>query len=72
VLTTGPGRGDFKGPALISGSGGSDMARDGDFYLDESTMQGIRECLDKGNTPVRVSDVDLGDDPVSIKPYLYD
>jgi len=48
------------------------MAKDRDFYLDESTMQGIRECLDKGNTPVRVTDVDLGDDAASIGPYLYD
>jgi hypothetical protein len=43
-----------------------------DFYLDESTMQGIRECLDKGNTPVRVSEVDLSEDSQFIKPYLYD
>ena len=42
-----------------------------DFY-DESTMQGIRECLDKGNTPVRVTEVDLGEDNQFIKPYLYD
>lgn len=48
------------------------MAKEHDFYLDESTMQGIRECLDKGNTPVRVTDVDLSDDAVSIGPYLYD
>jgi hypothetical protein len=48
------------------------MAKNGDFYLDESVMQGIRECLDKGNTPVRVTEVDLGHDTVDIKPYLYD
>jgi hypothetical protein len=43
-----------------------------DFHLDEATMQGIRECLDKGNTPVRVSEVDLSADSQVIKPYLYD
>lgn len=47
------------------------MAED-DFYLDESTMQGIRECLDRGNTPVRVTEVDLGEHDRLIKPYLYD
>lgn len=43
-----------------------------DFYLDESTMQGIRECLDKGNAPVRVHEVELGHDSKVIKPYDYD
>lgn len=48
------------------------MAGEADFYLDESTMQGIRECLDKGNTPVRVSEVDLGEELRLEGPYLYD
>jgi hypothetical protein len=48
------------------------MAREDEFYLDESTMQGIRECLDKGNTPVRVTEVDLGQEQRLENPYLYD
>jgi hypothetical protein len=48
------------------------MAREGEFYLDESTMQSIRECLDKGNTPVRVSEADLGEETGLDRPYLYD
>jgi len=48
------------------------MAGEGDFYLDEATMQGIRECLDKGNAPVRVTEVDLDEHSRFIKPYLYD
>lgn len=48
------------------------MAGESEFYLDESTMQGIRECLDKGNTPVRVTEVELGDAIRLDQPYLYD
>jgi hypothetical protein len=48
------------------------MAREPDFHLDESTMQGIRECLDKGNTPVRITEVEVGDEVRLDKPYLYD
>jgi hypothetical protein len=48
------------------------MAAEPNFYLDETTMQGIRECLDKGNTPVRVSEVDLGEESPLERPYEYD
>jgi hypothetical protein len=48
------------------------MAGESEFYLDESTMQGIRECLDKGNTPVRVTEVDLSEESRLDRPYLYD
>jgi hypothetical protein len=48
------------------------MAEEADFYLDESTMQGIRECLDKGNTPVRVTEVDFAAESRLVKPYQYD
>jgi hypothetical protein len=58
-------------PQLL-GSGGINMTEESDFYLDESTMQGIRECLDKGNTPVRVTEADLGEESLIDQPYLYD
>jgi hypothetical protein len=48
------------------------MAGESEFYLDESVMQGIRECLDKGNTPVRVTEADLGEAHPLEQPYLYD
>jgi hypothetical protein len=48
------------------------MSEEADFYLDESTMQGIRECLDKGNTPVRIGEADFGEEPRLGDPYLYD
>jgi hypothetical protein len=48
------------------------MAKEDEFYLDETTMQGIRECLDKGNTPVRVHEVDLGAESRIGDGYLYD
>jgi hypothetical protein len=47
------------------------MAGEADFHLDESTMQGIRECLAKGNTPVRVTEVGLEEIRLD-GPYLYD
>jgi hypothetical protein len=53
-------------------SGRINMTEEPDFYLDESTMQGIRECLDKGNTPVRVTEADLGEESLIDQPYLYD
>jgi hypothetical protein len=48
------------------------VAKEGDFNLDESTMQGIRACLDKGNAPVRVSEADLSEETGLDRPYLYD
>jgi hypothetical protein len=48
------------------------MAEEADFHLDESTMQGIRECLANGNTPVRVTEVDFSAEPRLGDPYLYD
>jgi hypothetical protein len=48
------------------------MAGEADFFLDETTMQGIRECLDKGNTPVRVTEVELDEVHRLDRPYLYD
>jgi hypothetical protein len=48
------------------------MAGEGNFYLDESTIQGIIECLAKGNTPVRVTEADLGAEHRLEVPYLYD
>jgi hypothetical protein len=48
------------------------MAAEPEFYLDESTMQGIRECLDKGNSPVRVTEVDFAGESKLVKPYYYD
>lgn len=56
----------------FSGSKGIDVAGESEFYLDESIMQGIRECLDKGNTPVRVTEADLGAELRLDQPYLYD
>jgi hypothetical protein len=35
-------------------------------------MQGIRECLDNGNMPVRVTEADFGDEDRTGDPYLYD
>jgi hypothetical protein len=43
-----------------------------EFYLDESTMAGIRACLDKGNAPARVTEVDFGGESRLVKPYTYD
>ena len=48
------------------------MAGESEFVLNEATLQGISECLAKGNVPVRVTEVGLGADSRLDSPYLYD
>jgi hypothetical protein len=59
-------------PILAFWPKGIEVAGESDFHLDESVMQGIRECLDKGNTPVRVTEADLGGEHALEIPYLWD